>query len=288
MPNNIQTFRKTLTSVLDIAYAKNSISSVLDSAPELVEEGANAGDLSIPTYQLDGLANYSRQTGYVKGFVTAGRQNITADYDRGRKFEVDAADDLETAGIAFGQVAQQFLKIKVAPELDAYRFAKYLTYITPTSEDVTTSAQAVSALGVGFDSLCNSDVDLESVHLFATSKILRLAKENAQNVSVLDEFGDRIHTVPQTRFMSAINLLSGGTGEEAGGYTPAAGAKNINFVMVDKSALVQFAKHASQKIIAPEQNPDSDGWIFGYRLLAICQGMQIRSASGIYASISQS
>ena len=46
-------------------------------------------------------------------------------YDRGRKFSVDAMDNEETAGLAFGKLASEFIRTKAVPEMDAVRFASY-------------------------------------------------------------------------------------------------------------------------------------------------------------------
>ena len=40
-------------------------------------------------------------------------------------YAIDNMDNEETAGIAFGRLAGEFIRTKVVPELDAYRFAKY-------------------------------------------------------------------------------------------------------------------------------------------------------------------
>ena len=89
--------------------------------------------------------------------------------------------------------------------------------------------------------------------------------DTTKSKKVLEGF-ERVIKVPQRRFYPAIKQLSGKTGEEAGGYTKAAGAANINFSIIQKDALIQYTKHAAPKIIAPENNPDADAYVFGYRM----------------------
>ena len=74
---------------------------------------------------MQGLGDYSRNEGYVKGDVTLTNETVKCNFDRGRMFNVDTMDNLETAGIAFGQLAGEFIRTKVAPEEDAFRFAQY-------------------------------------------------------------------------------------------------------------------------------------------------------------------
>ncbi len=49
---------------------------------------------------MQGLGDYSRNDGYVKGDVTMTNETIKCNYDRGRKFYVDALDNQETAKVA--------------------------------------------------------------------------------------------------------------------------------------------------------------------------------------------
>ena len=72
--------------------------------------------------------------------------------------------------------------------------------------------------------------------------------------------------MPQSRFYTAVDLKDGtSSGEEKGGYTKTEAAKDINFLVVEKSAVLQFTKHAVPKIITPEQNQNADAWKYGYR-----------------------
>ena len=97
---------------------------------------------------------------------------------------------------------------------------------------------------------------------------------------VLKKFSQIIE-MPQNRFYTAIKQLKGTTGEEAGGYTRATGANNINFMVVEKSAAIQFAKRVNSKIITPEQNQDADAYKYGYRQVAIADAYENKRA-GIY------
>lgn len=109
--------------------------------------------------------------------------------------------------------------------------------------------------------------------------------DTTESKKVLEGF-ERVIKVPQRRFYTAIKQLSGKTGEEAGGYTKAAGAANINFSIIQKDALIQYTKHAAPKIIAPENNPDADAYVFGYRMVGIAKAYK-NMLSGMYFSHDQ-
>ena len=72
-----------------------------------------------------GLGNYSRANGYPKGDVTATWEAMTLACERGREFTLDRMDNDESLGLVLGNLIRTWMREKVAPEIDAYRFAKY-------------------------------------------------------------------------------------------------------------------------------------------------------------------
>ena len=69
MANSIAKFKKYI-DLLDEVYKQASCTAVLDGDNALVREGANANEIIVPKLSMDGLADYSRNSGYVKGDVT--------------------------------------------------------------------------------------------------------------------------------------------------------------------------------------------------------------------------
>ena len=152
MANSISTAKK-FVPLLDEAYRKASLTSILDGDPTLVREGANFGELIIPIMNLQGLGDYDRNSGYVDGDVTLTNETIACNYDRGRMFNVDTMDNIESASLAFGMLANEFIKNKVAPELDAFRLACYAAKagVTKVSGDLATGEDVVAALRAAVD-----------------------------------------------------------------------------------------------------------------------------------------
>ena len=116
---------KKYIDLLDEVYKNASKTSDLDGDTTLVRAGANANEIIIPKIAMDGLGDYSRNGGYVNGDVTFTNETVQFNYDRGRAFTVDAMDNEETAGMAFGKLSSEFIRTKVVPEVDAFRFATY-------------------------------------------------------------------------------------------------------------------------------------------------------------------
>ena len=290
MANTIALFKAYLTNVLDAVYAQESKSGVLDGAPELATAGANADELIIPKMSMQGLGTYDRNGGYVAGDVSVTNETVKCNFDRGRMFTVDALDDQETAGVAFGRLAGEFIRTKVVPEEDAFRFASYAgaTGISKVATGVAlaTGAEVIAALRVATSKMDEDGVPYNERYLFITPTLYGLVQDmdTTKSREVMSRFVfDPIRSlVQQTTFYTAITQYDGSTaGQEAGSYIKASGAKNINFLIVQKSAAIQFTKHVAPKIITPDMNQTGDGWKFGYRKVGIAETYENKVA-GIY------
>ncbi len=287
--NSIALFKNYIDQ-LDDVYKAGSKTSILDSDSSVVKMGANAGEFLIPKMSLDGLGNYSRSNGYVAGGVSLTFETKQADYDRGRSFNVDAMDNEETAGIAFGTLASEFIRTKTTPEIDAYRFAKYAAKAgTSVSANISTGNEALAALVTALTDMQESEVDDVGNYLFITPTLYNLVKavDTYKSKEVLSTF-TQIVDVPQSRFYTAINLYDGTTtGETEGGFAKASSGKNINFMIVNKKAVLQFTKHTVNKIVSPEENQTADAWKFFFRVYSIAdiyenksKGVYLHSAAG--------
>ena len=288
MANSIALF-KTYIDLLDEVYRQAAKSSVLDMSGALVTAGANANEIVIPKYSMDGLADYKRNSGYVLGDVSLTYENVTYNYDRGRKFNVDAMDNAESAGIAFGSLSSKFIRDRVVPELDAFRFASYAgtenILTSGDSETLTDGVDILTSLTNATNAMDEEEVNETGRILFITPTLLTKAKSVDTNKSkeILDRFSS-IVMVPQKRFYTGIDLLDGTSENElAGGFKKADGAKNINYLIIEPSATMQYTKHTVSKVFSPEENQMSDGWAFVYRAYGLCDVYENKTA-GIYLS----
>ena len=106
------------------------------------------------------------------------------------------------------------------------------------------------------------------------------AVDTTKSKKVLNSFS-KIVKVPQSRFYTAIDLKTGKDLEVAGGYEKAEGGKDINFMIIEKSAVLQYPKHVVNKVISPEDNQENDGWLFFYRNYGLADVYENKVA-GIY------
>lgn len=269
MANTI-TLRKQYSTLLDEVYKLSSLTAVLDGPNDLVKEGANANEILIPKMSMQGLADYSKQTGYVAGDVTLEYETKKCTYDRGRMFTVDAMDNIESAGIAFGRLSGEFLRTQVVPELDAWRLASYAGYAPSANKVAATLSDGkagIAALRVAKTAIKNAEAKTETCYLFISTLLKGLIEDLDTTASkkVMEGWAGIIE-VPEGRFVDKITLTASG----AGGFVTSAG-KALNFLAVDKNAVIQHQKHTVSKIITPEVNQDADAWKFGYRTVGIAE-----------------
>ena len=280
---SIALFTKYLNQV-DFLYSETSKSAILDGNNAIVSMSKGCNEMKFPKITVDGLSDYSRTTGYEAGDVSVEFESKKPNYDRGIKFNIDEMGDEETDGIMLGNTLGLLEKDKVAPEIDAFRFATYASAVgisTVAPADLTTGEAVLNALVTATAQMDNDSVEMNDRVLFITPPLL-LAAENVDTTkskAILSRFSSIVQ-VPQSRFYTAIDLKSK-TADSATGYAKASGAKNINFMIISKSAVIQFTKHVFNKPLSPDNNPDGDSWVIRYRKYGIAE-VYDNKKKGIY------
>jgi hypothetical protein len=267
--------------ILDEIYKRESLTSFLD-APTKPISHAGAAEVNIFKTAMTGLGDYSRATGYPAGDVTGTWETITLEADRGRSFAIDAMDDEESLGMAFGTLVGEFMRTQVVPEVDAYRFARYASWSgiqTTSGATLSDYAGVIAAIDVASLAMDEAEVPPEGRVLFISSTHWRLLSGGLtrtldavvskvdRRLRVLDEL--EIIPVPQSRFYTALTLATGAT-SDSGGYAKAGTGKNINFMMLHPTAVDQATKHAPLKVFTPQENQTADAWMVQYRLYHDC------------------
>lgn len=259
--------------ILDEIYKVDSRSSVLDTANDRVQF-INANAVNIYTIDAKGMGNYSRNAGFVPGDVAGTWQTYTLSTDRGRSYMVDALDNEESMNMAFGGLLSTVERQHIVPEIDAYRFATYAANAAAdnkTAADLSTGSAAIAAIDAATVALDNAEVPYEGRILFVSPAVYGLIKAGVTrmvmnrddnvnyNVAMYNDM--RVIAVPQPRFVSAITLATPSAHDDNGGYAPASGAKNLNFMVVHPSAVLQVMKHYVTRIFSPAQNQEADAWL---------------------------
>lgn len=287
MPNQI-TLPKGYQTILDEVYRAAALTSVLNSNPTNLQPTANVNEFCYPQMQVGGLGDYDRNSGYTANSgVKLDWVTTKADYDRGTRIMVDTMDNQESFDLAFGMASNVLLREHVAPEGDAYTFAK-LAGIDGISADTATIANGVEFLDAILTASTKMDEDevpAELRYLFATPTMINSVKalDTTKSREALNSFS-QIIPVPQSRFYTAIDLLNGRDGDEiTGGWKAAEAGAKINFMIVHKPAIIKYDRHVASDVIPASMNTNADADIVKYRKYGIVDAYRNKLA-GIYVS----
>lgn len=273
MANSIALASKFLP-ILDEIYKAASLTARLDALTKPVDFGG-ANEVKIFKTSMVGLGTYSRANGFPAGDVTGTWETLALSIERGREFNVDRMDNEETLGQAFGTLVGEFIRTRVVPELDAYRFSVYADGAGQgaLADDTLDDTEVLDAIDAGSAALDAAEVPQEGRLLYVSDAIFNTIKaaltrtwanETGVERRVFNLDGMPVIMVPQTRFYTEITLNAGASAG-AGGYAKAVGAKEINFLALHPTAREQAIKLALPKIFSPDENQSADAWLFQYR-----------------------
>ena len=289
MPSNNIAFARNYTSVIDEVYQRASVSGVLNSGRRMVRAGHNAKEILIPKISVTGLGDYTRNVGYKTGAITYEFETKTFNYDRGIRLFADVMD-VEEAGVndCFVEAGAELQRTQVAPEADAFTFAQIAGHagVTVTPEDLSeaTATDILQSLRDVTSAMDEKQVTLGSRYLFITPTLkgvlddFSYANPTMSN-RVLERFA-RVIEVPQVHFYTAIDLKSGDT---EFGYAKAAAGKAINFMVVEKSAVIKFDKHVASRVFSPDELESLDSYMMKYRKYGIVELFD-NKLDGVYVS----
>lgn len=286
MPNTIA-LAKNYISILDEVYRNASVTSDLVSDASMMRASANVNEVIYPQIEVGGLGDYDRNSGYTSAGVKLQWKTTRFNYDRGAKLEVDTMDNQESMNLAFTRAGATLQRERVAPEADAFTFATICGFegITMREEDLSDAQAFLKSLLEAKNTMDEDEVPEEGRILYATPTLLNgvMALDTTKSREILASFPIK-KKVPQARFCTAINLLDGRTeGQETGHYRKANEAKDINFMIIHKPAIIKFDKHIANDIIPAALNPNADGDILKYRKYGLVDYYK-NKAAGFYVS----
>ena len=308
MPNVIETVTKYLP-ILDEQYKMEARSSILDTPPAFMQETRDAKKVKIAKMDTDGLADYSRNGGFTTGAMDLTWEEHEYTQDRGRALQIDALDNIETFGLAFGRLAGEFQRKHVIREIDAYRFSTYFQKAGTKVSIVVTAGSIIKFIDAADAQFDEDEVPENDRMLFVNPQVFKLMinDPSLQKHITINEPEDKtinkkfyyydnhlIIKVPSVRFVTKIKLLDGKTeGQERGGYVPADDAKVIGMLMIHPSAVLQGSKRRIARVWAPTKeeaagtdgvNPNADAWKFDFRVYHDAW-VEEEKLAGVYGAI---
>lgn len=281
MAINDLTYASKYAEELDKVVTQNSVTGFFaDNA--MTAKFVGAQTVLIPSMDFVGLGDYDKDGGFPSGKVTVSHESYKLTNDRGRELQLDRMDMDET-GIAnlAGITLKEYVRTKVIPEMDAYNLSKLAGVasangnekaFTPatvykTFTELENGIQGTAGFGeelvcfmdpVAYAALMNSSELQRSITVsdFKQGDV-NLKVKTLDDVAIIPVAGDRMKT--------AFEFNEGGNKDE-GGFTVGSGAKNLNMLMLPKSAASLVKKTEKLRVFSPEQNQDADAYLFQYRV----------------------
>jgi hypothetical protein len=268
-------------NMLDQIFKETSMSSVFETPATQYKVSTQAENIVyLKEMSVNGLGTYSKTNGYVAGDTTISWRAYQLTQDRGRKYTIDTVDAMEARTTAM-EIMAEVMRTQVVPEVDAYRFSKICSLCSVDATGTLTVDTVVNAIDTAIQTLDDAEVPKVGRVLFISNAVNTLLKNAGDTLSmrylqanngvmnrIVTQFDDmNIIVVPVTRFKTAFTFYDGTTGgQEAGGFVAAGGAKEINFMIATPAMVSAIIKHNPMKLISPELNQSSDGWLMATRL----------------------
>lgn len=285
MAINTLEYAKIFQKELDQQIIEGATSGWMeDNAGQVKYSGGN--EVKIPTISTQGLGDYDRDNGFVRGAVTLSYETYKMTQDRGRSFNLDAMDVDESNFIAnAGNVMGVFQDEHVMPEIDSYRYSKMFALVkaggTVTEGYTPAKATILEKLKADIQAIRNKiprNLQLLIIMSPITAGILSDALENSRRIDIgnfkqgeidltIKKFdGLPIIEVPSDRLKTLYKKQDGKTtGQEAGGFVADTNAKDINWIITPQKAPIAVSKTDLTRIFNPMENQQANAWKIDYR-----------------------
>ena len=271
MANNLQ-YAAVFQTELDKAAKEQATSGWMELNDKLVRYNSGS-EVKIPMLDMDGLADYDRQTGFVEGSV----DQFTFDEQ-----EVNDTNFVLTASSVMGE----FQRTKVVPEIDAYRYSTLAALATAKNRAVydytPEEATILKKLYADLASIQDEVGDDTPLVITMSTQVAALFDMNttlARSVSPTDfRQGDitlkvkslngqhPIIRVGSGRLKTSYQFNDGTTENQVkGGFTPADDAQDINWIICPRSAPIAVSRTDKVRIFDPETYQKKRAWAVDYR-----------------------
>lgn len=257
--------------LLDEVYKEASLTSDFEHGNVKFD-----GSKTVKILKLDvpSLGEYSRNSGFTSGDVEATWESWELTQDRGREISVDAMDDEETLNMTFGKAVSEFIRTKVVPQIDTYRFATLASLegisAVSTGASLESGQAVIQAIRAGVSKMDEDEVPKEGRILYITPTLKGLIEDmdTTKSKEVVKKFA-KIVEVPASRFYTAYQYNA--TTKEIERTSTAC---DINFMIVHPTAVEAVAKHTKLRIFLADgdegtganKNQDKDAHKFQYRI----------------------
>ena len=250
MANNLQ-YAAIFQTELDKAAKEQATSGWMELNDKLVKYNGGS-EVKIPMLDMDGLADYDRQTGFVEGSVDLTWQTKKMTMDRGRQFTFDEQEVNDTAKnrAVYGYTPDESTILKKL-------YADLASIQDEVGDDtplVITMSTQVAAL---FDMNTTLARSVSPTDFQQGDITLKVKSLNGQHPII---------RVGSGRLKTSYQFNDGTTENQVkGGFTPAEDAQDINWIICPRSAPIAVSRTDKVRIFDPETYQKKRAWAVDYR-----------------------
>ncbi|EMJ5875671.1 hypothetical protein QCH13_003833 [Clostridioides difficile] len=284
---NILAYGQALQQGLDKQVTQELLTGWMDSNAKQIKY-TGGKEVKIGKLSTDGLGDYARGSSdaYVNGDVKFEYETKVMTQDRGRKFTLDSMDVDETNFLVTAtNIMGEFQRLKVIPEIDAYRLSKLATTAMNVAGDTNVeygytvnSSTIINKIKAGIKVIrengyngplvCHLNYDsmfaVEEKVLEKLSSVTFIQGGIETQVPSID--GCPLIKTPQNRMYSSIILNDGTSSNQTeGGYSKGTKAIDANFIIAPIDVPIAVTKQDKMRIFDPDTNQTADGWSMDYR-----------------------
>lgn len=274
MANSIA-YSKAYTAMIDRINKEVMKTTALNARPGTFKPSeSNSRSILLRELAVEGLGAYSRSTGYTGGDTDISWREYIFTQERSKSNNIDARDLIE-AQTEVAEVASEFQRISVAPEIDAYRFESIVTACSADATENLTYDNVIHKINEGIKTLndaecpedgrvlyVDSDTEMSMDESGEFTKVIQVNNNNnTVDTRIMSYKGMPIVGIPSTRFCSNFDFSA------TDGFSKAVGSHDLNFVIAHAPSALGIIKVEDVKIIEPKNNFTGNFWFWAYLLM---------------------
>lgn len=279
------------SSFVDNVYAAEGVTKLLESGKEMYKP-MGASQILVRKQTLSGCYDYTRMSnggsGYEAGTLASTWETLTLTMDRGVEFSLDVLDAEEGKIEAAGIIAQ-WVKEKLVPEIDLFRFTKIVA--DKGSVDVSgatlTYDTVLEAINTGLEALDTAAVTKKGRIIYVSDEVYYKMIKSGEwiNQRPVMSNGEIDLNISSYNGCKVIPVNAGvfNTAATFGAGTNTLTGDSINFMILDPQAVIAVIKHSSAYVFGPGEHTNGDGFFCQTRTY---HGLNVleNKTSGIYVN----
>ena len=300
--NSFEYIEKTLPGIVDSVFAASSFTDSLIGKNALKLDFLDARTVKVYRLASTGLYDYARGghgADNKRGAAKTTTETFTLKQERYSEIPLDKLDTMNDGETVLGHLAEEFIRTKVVPEFDTYRFSTLAGLCSETmgnkvSEDIAANT-IIAKFNAAFKWMAEQKVPESDQIIYVNPGVMELIRNTAElakrlmpsdmskNVkfSIEEYEGRPIVVVPSDEFYTDATV--------GDGIYPSSTSKTINFIVLAKSAPIIVKKLDHAKVYDSTGDNGSYLGYVGYLLTNLYYHdifLPENKKPGVYCSVS--